>query len=158
MSPAETSISESGWGSYDQDIEEKDDEGDVIPDGVFSESEVDEFASDREDSVADDHDSDIDDPSTFCEFESEVDETEDTGIQQVVEAGFEPCSRRRVRFADDDGGSTDRRWALGEPTTQVDSRATYLEATPGLHDYGSSESTTVFSKRCSQFLMYAAYQ
>ena len=48
-----------------QYIKEKDDEGDVIPDGVFSESDVDEIASDREDSIACDYDSEIDDPSTF---------------------------------------------------------------------------------------------
>ena len=115
------------WTAKYQYIDEKDDEGDVIPDGVFSESDVDEIASDREDSIADDYDSEIDDPSTFGEFESEVDETEDTEIQQMIEAGFEPCLRQRersdnvdvdvqersdnvprVRFADDDGGSTDR--------------------------------------------------
>ena len=71
--------------------------GRCYPDGVFSESDVDEIASDREDSMADDYDSSIDDPSTFCELDSEVDETEDTVIQQMVEAGFEPCPRRRVR-------------------------------------------------------------
>ena len=54
-----------------QYIEEQDDEGDVIPNGVFSGSDVDEIASDREDSIADDYDSETDDPSTFCEIESE---------------------------------------------------------------------------------------
>ena len=115
------------WASKYQYIEKKDDEGHIIPDGAFSVSDADEIAEDREDSLADDYDSEIDDPSTFCEFESEVVETEDTKIQQMIEAGFEACLKRRVRFADDDGGSTDRRYALREPTTQVDPRATCLE-------------------------------
>ena len=38
---------------------------------------------------------------------------------------------RRVRFADGDGGSTDWHCALREPTTQLDSRATYLEQSIG---------------------------
>ena len=85
------------WTAKYQYIDETDDEGDVIPDGVFSESGVDEIASDREYSIVDDCESEIDDPSTFCEFESEVDETEDAEIQQMIEAGFEPCPRRRER-------------------------------------------------------------
>ena len=130
------------WTAKYQYIGEKDDEGDIIPGGVSGESDVDEIVSDLENSIADDYDSEIDHPSTFCEFESEIDETEDTEIQQMIEAGFQPCPRRRessdnvdvvregagnvwrVRFADDDGGSTDRRCAFREPTTQVDPRAT----------------------------------
>ena len=68
----------------------------------------------------------------------------------MIDAGFEPCPRRRersdnvgvdvrersdnvrrLRFADDEGGSTDWRCALREPTTQVDPRSTYLEQSIG---------------------------
>ena len=81
--------------------------------------------------IADDYDSEIDDPSTFCEFESEVDASEDQEHQQMIEAGFEPCPPRRVRFAEDDGGSSDQHCALREPTTQVDPREEYQEQSIG---------------------------
>ena len=45
---------------------------------------------------------DINDPSNFCEFDSEVDKTEDNEIQQMIEAGSEPCPRRRERSDDVD--------------------------------------------------------
>ena len=100
----------------------------IIPDGVFSVSDDEEFNENRKGSIPDGYDSEIHDQSTFREFESEVDETEDPEIQRMIEAGIEACPKLRVRFADDDGGSTDRRCALIEPTTQVvDPRAMHLE-------------------------------
>ena len=59
-------------------MEERDDEGDIIPDGVFSVSDDEEFNENRDDLIADDYDSEIGDPSTSHEFESEADAAEDT--------------------------------------------------------------------------------
>ena len=116
-------------------------------------SDAEDTANNR-DFIVEDYDSEVDDPSTFPEFvpscktglcdlivcicghpagdreDSEVEEDcEDPEAQRLVEAGFEVC--RRVWFADDDAGSTDRRCVLREPTTQVDPRATYLEQSIG---------------------------
>ena len=70
-------------------------DGDRIPDGEFSVNE--DIANDW-DLGEDDYDSEIDDPSTFREFESEVDEAEDTDIQQMIDAGFDASPKRRVTF------------------------------------------------------------
>ena len=115
------------WTHHYQYVEERDDEGDTIPDGVFSVSDDEEFDKNREDFIADDYDLHIDDPSTFREFESDVDAAEDPECRQMIEAGFEPCPERRVRFAEDDVGSIDPHCAFLLPTTQVDPRAEYLE-------------------------------
>ena len=76
-------------------MEERDDEGDSIPDGVFSVTHDEEFEN-RENFIADDYDSEIDDPSTFRQFESEVDAAEDRERRQMIGAGIEPCPLRRV--------------------------------------------------------------
>ena len=111
-------------------MEERDEEGDIIPDGVSSESDDEELEK-RKNFIAEDYNSDIDDPSTFREFESEVDAAEDRERRRRIEAGFEPCPHGRVCSAEDDGGSIDRPCALREPTTQVDPRAEYLEQSIG---------------------------
>ena len=44
------------WTHHNQPVEERDDEGDIIPDGVFSFSDDDEFDNTREELIADEYD------------------------------------------------------------------------------------------------------
>ena len=96
-------------------MDEDDSDGDLMPDGEFSES---------------DYDSEAVDPSTFPEFDDDDDDDE---IQPLVDQGFEVCRSEvgRQNIAHADGGSPGWRCALREPRTQVDSRREYLERSVG---------------------------
>ena len=82
-----------------------------MPDGTFSSS--------SSESGSDDYDSEVDDPSTFLEFDDDEDSDE---IQQLVEQGFEVCRPEQIDNSQD-GGSPGRRWALREPS----SKSTHVE-------------------------------
>ena len=69
-------------------------------------------------SGSDDYDSEVDDPSTFQEFDEDDDNDE---IQQLVEQKFEVCRLEQIDSSQD-SGCQGRRCALREPRMQVDPR------------------------------------
>ena len=93
-------------------MDEYDSDGDLMPDGEFSESE---------------YNSEVDDPSTLPECD---DDENDDEVQQLVERWFEVCRPKRIDDSQD-AGSPGRRCAFREPRTQVDPRFEYLERSVG---------------------------
>ena len=64
-------------------MDEYDSDDDLMPDGAFSKSDDCDFANPSDvNELIEEYDSEIDDPSTFSEFEDDVDDTE---LQQLVE-------------------------------------------------------------------------
>ena len=116
------------WTHFYMPVDEYDSDGDLMPDGAFSESDNGDVANPSDvNEPVEDYDSEIDDPSTFSEF---VDDVDDTEMQQLVQQGFEVCRCEHVE-GNQSGGSHGRRCALREPDTQVEPRLRYLERSVG---------------------------
>ena len=66
-----------------------------------------------------DYEAEVDDPSTFPEFDDDEDDDE---VQQLVEQWLEVCRPERINDSQD-SGSPGRRCSLREPRTQVGPRS-----------------------------------